>query len=286
MLEEIALHEIHRYAVHFPGPQLGMVLASIVEGNTDAQFWRCRQEDGGVTLLLWDKGNNVFYFAGSALSQKISDEMSTFLRTQIAETAHREGLWYFSIRSLLPASPEIIAPLFQGISLQRKQKRFYAYRKSDPPTVPADAPEHVCIARIDAEFLADDRRQNVGHIRAEVEWMWSSPARFAARGFGAAAVIADSIVCWCTAEYMSEHACGIGIETIPSYQNQGIATITAGHFVQECVRRSIIPHWECDSHNLGSIRVAEKVGFDLIEETTVWAGSFPRQDHRLPMAET
>jgi len=105
--------------------------------------------------------------------------------------------------------------------------------------------------------------------------MWSSPQAYRAR-FGSVARVGDTIVYWCTAEYVSERMCGIGIETIENYQNQGIASATAAHFINECLRRQVTPHWECDQQNIGSKRVAEKVGFDLLQETVVWSGYFGR----------
>ena len=62
MMEEISEHRIEDYVKYFPGPQPDMVLASVVEGNTEAQLWYTSQPDNNVVCLLWDKGNNVFYF--------------------------------------------------------------------------------------------------------------------------------------------------------------------------------------------------------------------------------
>ncbi|MFP3897568.1 MAG: hypothetical protein ACLFV5_12130, partial [Anaerolineales bacterium] len=47
------------------GAQLQMVLASVAEGNTEAQTWAFAHPEDALLVLLWDKGNNVFYLLGA-----------------------------------------------------------------------------------------------------------------------------------------------------------------------------------------------------------------------------
>ena len=98
--------------------------------------------------------------------------------------------------------------------------------------------------------------------------------RFFKFGFGFSLVTKRRIVSWCTAEYVSRGKCGIGIETIPEYQNRGFATITASAFVEYCIQKGIRPHWKCNRDNLASRRVAEKVGFMKELEYPVHFGKF------------
>ena len=106
--------------------------------------------------------------------------------------------------------------------------------------------------------------------------MWPSEERFYEQGFGVIALLAGEAIGWCTAEYVSRDWCGIGIEVVEGYEKRGVATAMTARFVKECLRRRIHPHWECGADNLGSIRVAEKVGFERSEEATFWVGVFRR----------
>ncbi|MFP3897146.1 MAG: GNAT family N-acetyltransferase, partial [Anaerolineales bacterium] len=107
-----------------------------------------------------------------------------------------------------------------------------------------------------------------------IRWMWPSEERFRQRGFGYVAVVDEAVICWCTAEYVSCRTCGVGIEVTRGYRNRGVGTATATRFVQEALRRGIMPHWECDAENPASMRVAKKVGFEKLEETLLWRGTF------------
>jgi RimJ/RimL family protein N-acetyltransferase len=94
------------------------------------------------------------------------------------------------------------------------------------------------------------------------------------------------IVCWCTAEYVSCGWCGIGIETIQAYQRRGLATATATAFLAHCAAHGIQPHWDCWANNVPSVRVAEKVGFALVEEYEVHCGRIEDLRDGLPQIGT
>jgi RimJ/RimL family protein N-acetyltransferase len=108
----------------------------------------------------------------------------------------------------------------------------------------------------------------------EIQQIWPTVDRFVKFGFGFSLVTDKQAVCWCTAEYMSKHKCGIGIETIRDYQNIGLATSAASAFVDHREAKGIEPHWECNAENLASRRVAEKVGFVKEREYRVYHGKF------------
>ena len=274
MIEEIPLSEIRKYAGYFSDPQLDMVIASMAEGNTRGQLWRSMPADNNIVCLLWDKGNNVFYLSGETLSKETAEDLAALIRTPIKKKAIAAGLSHFKIQALSASLEEEVPPLFQNIQPHKLPKLFYSFPGQKAPALAAPELENVKYALIDANFLEQASYQNVKYVKSEVEWMWSSPEKFKAHGFGYAALFEESIVCWCTAEYVSEKKCGIGIETMRDYQNKGLATATATHFVDYCLSHNITPHWECDGRNMGSIRVAEKVGFELIQETMSWAGEF------------
>jgi len=272
LLEEIIPGQIEKIGDQFSDPQVSMVLASYREGNTRAQLWR--NTKNSKLYLLWDKGNNVFYLSGNSSSKETTEDLASLIKTHIKEKAIKEGLSYFSIHALSPSSEKAIPQIFQNIQLSRKNKIFYIFRKQKLPHIQSSVLRNVKYVPIDMDFLKKKQYQNAVHVRSEIEWMWSSIDKFHENGFGCAALLEESIICWCTAEYVSTKKCGIGIETIPDYQNKGIATETASYFVKYCRSKNIIPYWECGVQNAGSVKVAEKVGFERIQENVFWVGKF------------
>jgi hypothetical protein len=92
MMEEISKHRIEEYVKYFPGSQPSMVLASVVEGNTDAHLWYTSQPDNNVVCLLWDKGNNVFYVSGQLVLPETIKDLASLINTYVKEKAIKERL--------------------------------------------------------------------------------------------------------------------------------------------------------------------------------------------------
>jgi len=276
MMEEISEHRIEEYVKYFPGYQPGMVLASVVEGNTEAHLWYTSQPDNNVVCLLWDKGNNVFYLSGPLVLPDTIKDLASLINTYVKEKAIKEGLSYFKVKTLSSSLENSITDIFQNIPLHKTNKLFYTFWAKRIKTIPNPRLEGIQYHLIDADFLEEGQFENNHYVKSEIEWMWPSLERFREKGYGTAAVIDASIICWCTAEYVSTSKCGIGIEVIDEFQNKGIATATAARFLKHCINQNIVPHWECDKDNIGSVRVAEKVGFERTEETVFWSGQFLR----------
>jgi GNAT superfamily N-acetyltransferase len=273
-VEKISVHRIEEYVKYFTGPQLEMVLASVVEGNTDAQFWCTLQPDNNVICLLWDKGNNVFYLSGESISVETIKDLASLINTYVKERAIKERLSYFKTKALSPSLENSITDIFQDIPLYKTKKLFYTFLDSRVKTIPMPRVEKIQYRLIDASFLEKGQFENNEYVKSEIEWMWSSEEKFREKGFGFAAIKEGRIICWCTAEYVSATRCGIGIQVIEEFQNKGIATMTTAYFLGHCLEQNLVAHWECDKDNVGSVRVAEKVGFERTEETQFWSGEF------------
>ncbi|MFO7918173.1 MAG: GNAT family N-acetyltransferase [Anaerolineae bacterium] len=254
--------------------QLEMVLASVAEENTEAQTWVFSHSDNALLVLLWDKGNNVFYLFGTPPHDKIVRDIQELIDSEIRERAIAEGRAHFGVRALSPALAEVVPRIFHRETLQQRRHLFYGFHRTQPEEVATPTVEGVAFFPIDDGLLQRDDLSNTCHVRHEIRWMWPSEERFRQRGFGYAAVMNETMICWCTAEYVSRRACGVGIETARDYRNRGVGTATAARFVREALRRGITPHWECDADNGASRRVAAKVGFEKLEEAVLWRSTY------------
>jgi RimJ/RimL family protein N-acetyltransferase len=270
MATEIALDQIGAYADRLSGPHTELVLHSAAAGNSAARLWAIDQPGGQAIVLLWDQGNNVLYLAGELSAEVTQRELADLLHNSIRPLAIAGGLAHFKARALAPSIESALADLFRDIVLRELPSLLYRLDRARP------APEvaGIRLLPIDRSLLANTALANVEHVRAEIRWMWPSEERFYERGFGWAALTEQQIVCWCTAEYVGAQSCGIGITTVPEHERRGIATATAGQFATEAFERGLRPYWECRADNPGSIRVAEKLGFELLARERYWAGVF------------
>ena len=62
--------------------------------------------------------------------------------------------------------------------------------------------------------------------------------------------------------YVSGTDYELGVATVPQHRRGGLATLAASACVDHCDENGLTPHWHCWNDNLGSIAVAEKIGFE------------------------
>lgn len=273
MIHELSARKIEFVKPFFRGKQFDMIISSIAEGNNEARLWM----DNGTSAqlaFLWDKGNNVFYFGGESGDPQFLKDISKRVRQEIRNCAIDENCPHFQVYEHGEIFKGRAIEIFKDYDLSQIRKVFYESDGTKLMAEPDKIENEVTIVPIDRSLLHASGIRNVEFIRQEVEWMWSSIDRYYEKGFGFAAIDTDKAICWCTAEYVSKEMCGIGIETLADYQNQGIATATATVFVRYCFENNIIPHWECDVENRASVRVAEKVGFHKVEQAIFYEGKF------------
>ena len=256
---DLAREDISQYDV---GKKLKLALHSISQGNTLGELWSYNQE----TFFLWDKGNVVLYIFGKKLSIGSLEDLRVFFEDVIRKDAVHEGFQYFKLDDATGSIP--VSSIFGD--LESLDSYFYGYNKEDV-TVPVGCFD---IVDIDEDLLKKTGLSHLEQVEDEIRWMWPSLDRFFEKGFGKAAIIDDKIVCWCTAEYVSENMCGIGIETSEEHRKQGIATVTAAEFIRYALDKGIRPHWECHAKNQASVRLADKLGFSKLESKTVYLGRF------------
>lgn len=250
-----------------------MVLASMIAENTAGDLWIIPQEDAPPLMVLWDRGNEVFYLSGECQSQSSFDALADVVASEVRPQAVAARVSRIKAQALTPSLERRLPDLFPDTDLRESRTLFFVDDATRPlPVTPAIATD-VALVDITPEILMPGRVAFSDLVLAEIRSMWPSEERFHEYGFGAVAVLDGEIICWCTSEYVSPTYCGIGIETSPRHEGRGVATATSLHVIREARRRGIAVCWECASTNRGSVRVAEKTGLVRVTEETYWMGS-------------
>lgn len=262
---EIPIHRLDGYAALFPGPQLALLMQSVCAGNTVARLWISGGLGQPDTHILWDFGNKGIYVGGALSSSPSRVALQTLIRADLTEVARAAGLRYLSVRVLLPEAASHVVGAFGDSLTASCRKLFHEYRGGSVPDL-IKRPMDLQLVSIGRDLLYSGMA-NSKRVVDEIKCMWPSVDHFVARGWGVAAIVAGQIVSWCTAEYVGPSQCGIGIETLTTHMNKGIATATAARFIEESLRRGRTACWESDSRNTSSLRVANKLGFRLTEST-------------------
>jgi GNAT superfamily N-acetyltransferase len=247
----------------FGAEHLALVIDAIIAGNTPASVWA---DDAGAPrmAMVWERAHNLYVVGalnhGGACREIFGQEIAP------------AGRGIVKVHAADAAACAVVT----GHALDRRERVLYRGDGSAIAGWPQRIPLGFRISSIDEQFRELGALSNFGDVVAEIESCWTSVADFRRAGFGFCAHDTDTIVCWCTAEYVSDGRCGIGIETVPAFRRRGFATVTARPFVEHCARHGIVPHWDAWSSYVPSVAVAEKLGFRRIESYSVSVGSFGR----------
>ncbi len=259
-MRETNVNEVRRL---FHGPEMDLLLGAAQAGNAAVCCWIAAD---GASALLWDQCNNVLYAGGSP--------SSAALAALIEGVVHPAGLAagrpYLSGRGMDGGATTALEQAVQRHSPGRGKVRCYAYLDAaapEPGRFPL--PPGVEVVPITRDLLEAVHPAGVDEVLDEISQMWPSTEAFLQRGFGTAAIAAGAVACWCTTEYMSGDRCGIGIATAEAWRRMGVGAATAAACVREARRRSLRLHWECAVRNTASARLAEKLGFRLLEENEI-----------------
>jgi RimJ/RimL family protein N-acetyltransferase len=231
-------------------------MRSVLSGNTRGRVWVDDLARPGAAYL-WDEG--PCHFLGGSPSPGRIEAVRALLMGEIRPSILATGRFWAKL-AFPPAWSEAMPAVLAELRLQRRARLFLTLAEPLLPDWQHRVPAGCRVAPIDDDLLSDRLRYHEAVV-AEIRGGWPSIETFLAVGLGRCLVCGDAIACWCTAEFVSEGECGIGIETARDYRGRGYATLTAAAFVADCRARGITPHWDAWANNAPSLAVARKVGF-------------------------
>ena len=253
-------------------PHLNLALDAMAEGNSPALVWVDDRAQPSAAYV-WDKAH-CHFLVGDAHRPAFARTVRELVRQEIAPQMVAQGKAFLKVHYSSADWEEQIGAMFETAELVRRERVFYALDHFAKPDWRVSVPSGFSVRQIDAGLLATDRLRGIEILRNEIETGWHSVEDFLRTGFGFCLLRENEIVTWCTAEYVSDGKCGVGIETAVEHMRRGFATITASAFVEHAVAKGLTPHWDSWKMNLPSVAVAHKVGFRLISEYAVFTGRF------------
>lgn len=158
--------------------------------------------------------------------------------------------------------------IFKKRFARKAMRRYYRLQKPLIENWEAVLPKNFSIEYVDKQFI-ERNLKNMDSVKDWYRTEWVSSDLFFEMGFGFALVDEkeDTIVSWSLADYVSANRCETGIRTDWDYRRRGFGTATVAATVEHCLSRGFEEiGWHCWSTNIGSIRIAEAAGFELIRE--------------------
>ena len=237
--------------------EIQLNVTAVLDGTAPGEVY-VHAADGPQTACL--TSGDGCYLAGAPINRGFNAALNAFLpRDTYFVLFCDPHLWEDALDDLLRDTYAV-----------RARRRFYALKRLRVPDWRKRIPPGFSMQRIDAEFLSQGLT-NGDAVVAAILSEWSSLAGFLEAGFGFCLVHGDEIVSWSFSDYVSRDRCEIGICTLWSYRRRGFGTLTAAAVAAQAVAAGFSSvGWHCWDNNVGSIRVAENVGFERAADYDVF----------------
>ncbi|MGE5703722.1 MAG: GNAT family N-acetyltransferase [Clostridia bacterium] len=202
----------------------------------------------GMALLCGNHGNDVF-----------NDKLVRFLKNSSFEEYPAKWMltfpneWEHILASLLgtalgQAGDANDSPFLQTVRIN------YHFQPRSHLNIPA-LPDGFSLVQIDFELYH--------RIQGSVvpQQFWNHAEDFLAHGVGFSLIYEEQIVSTAFAAYLVADQLELGIETTEAFRKKGYAIYPAAALIQYCLAHGYEPLWACRRENIGSSRLAERLGF-------------------------
>ena len=90
---------------------------------------------------------------------------------------------------------------------------------------------------------------------------WNSSKHFLENGIGFSLLSDGKLACTAFSSFIMDNMLELGMETTPEFRGKGFAQQTCVQLIEHCLSNKYEPIWSCRLENVGSFRLAEKLGF-------------------------
>lgn len=238
------------------------VVNAVIEGHTSGRVFVDDAAAPRAAFILTTCGYS--YLAGAADHAAFNTALGALLTETLLPAQARSADpslvfypltpdWGGAIPALLPDLP--LLPLYRRI-FTFDAVAFTARRAALPPL-----PDGFTLRPIDADFLAQSPREM---------FPWTSNAAFLAHGCGFCLLDGATPVSECFTVFVGAGVVEISVSTEDAYRRRGFAAHTAAALIAACLERGLRPNWECWRENEPSTGLAQKLGFEMVEDHPVY----------------
>lgn len=237
------------------------VYQSILDGNTPGEIY-FNDLLNPTSAVILDGGNFVLYLEGVGSKKDLFYIKNDILTDALREKYDEWILVVFGDQTWRSSFDQV----FTSHEVHIGEKTLLRHELCEIHEFAID--KSIQVTPITNEILNSDM-SHVKDLIEEVSSMWGSKEGFEKKGFGTCAIYEGQIIGWCTAEFVSERTCGIGIETIEAFQKKQVATKMTEAFLNLCKVKNIMPYWDSWTKNEPSVKTALKNSFEVLDRFNV-----------------
>jgi RimJ/RimL family protein N-acetyltransferase len=132
--------------------------------------------------------------------------------------------------------------------------------------------------------LPDQRGRDLPEEVRETLTRWRGLDSPDFQDFGFVALHGDEVVAWVTVDAVVDGLGDAGLFTLPAHRRRGLATAVTAAALEHALAHGLAINWTCAEGNLGSIRTAEKLGFERGDDYCFYMLCFDEAEHLAMLA--
>lgn len=251
-----------------------IAVETIIEGSSTGVVWM--DEPSHPTLVvLWDHKDGVYIVSLENSQRHMEDLRALFKKEIIPEAEKHNEAPVFVIYTFPEYDENGIGALFSpDWNVTRKTASFYHLplvgysSEQDGNQLPLMLEGNF----IDLEVLTDSTIPNICILLEEIESNWESIDNFLTGSFGyyVKDLENNSLVSWIVVEKIARSCAEFAIETDEYYRCKGLGEFATREMIKHSLKLGLTPHWYCLRDNIASKKLAEKVGFQKMQDYEVF----------------
>lgn len=262
MINELKSRDYEKVRPLFKELEWNLITSAVIEKTSPGRIYVDHLKHPRTSFMCTVEG---YYLAGYGHNDTFNASLNKLIFEQLfaGDTVRKDetdvaiGFYPDSWKDKMPI-------IFQGRVPLTTARRHYVCTELKADHWENKVPNGFRVQKIDEHLLQKLRLEIPEHLTDWMKTNWGSIDSFLRKGFAFCMLCDKQIVSWSVADCISGDACEIGIHTHEDHRRKGLATITAAATVDYALSSGFqYVGWHCDEYNLGSIGVAEKVGFKL-----------------------
>lgn len=236
-------------------------LSAIMKCKSSGRIWVNDPSDPG-TALVYDLVNGFLFVLGRP-DHIDSSQINCFLKDELLPLVKKSEKYTKIFMIILsditePQSNELV----KGLSFNTGTiHHFHLNSRKNINELTITIPKLFHLVKIDGEILDNEKIANTKEVKRCIKACWRNLEDYFKEGIGYALLAGNTVVSWCSTDYVVSSACELYVETFDSYKQKGLGTMVTLACVKECLTHDYEINWHCWHNNTGSIRIAEKIGF-------------------------
>ncbi|MDF2905463.1 MAG: acetyltransferase, gnat family [Herbinix sp.] len=244
--------------------------SGIVNQDCKGKLWVDNMEVPRIAIV---ESFAVGSFAFLGVNEFIKDfvHIKMFLENELYCYLKKTGRECFEFSIESESIRDNILDLFKDKSIQTEKE--FSFRAYVIPTCDQRIPREYQIRKVDNtlwNMMQEGKYENTDFITNRLLGSWHSFEDFMSKSIAYCTVWNNRIVAVMIGTACYNNVIAIDIETEEKHRRIGLSYTMAVEFIADCHKNDYIPQWDCIESNLNSYNLARKLGFEKINESTVY----------------